>query len=73
MIDSRDFLNAKKLAETQVLLPPGRRIALAGGADCNDHRRIWDALDKVRAKHSEHGPASWSRPERREVNCRVLG
>jgi hypothetical protein len=51
MIDSRDFLNAKKLAETQVLLPPGARIAFAGGADCNDHRRIWDALDKVRAKH----------------------
>jgi hypothetical protein len=53
MIDSRDFLNVKKLAETQVLLPPGPRIAFAGGADCNDHRRIWDALDKVRAKHSD--------------------
>jgi hypothetical protein len=47
----RDFLNTKKLAEMQVLLPPGPRIAFAGGADCNDHRRIWDALDKVRAKH----------------------
>ena len=53
MIDSRDFLNAKKLTETQVLLPPGPRVAFTGGADCNDHRRIWDALDKVRAKHSE--------------------
>ena len=53
MIDSRDFLNAKKLAETQVLLPPGPRIAFAGGADCNDHHRIWDALDKVRAKHPD--------------------
>jgi hypothetical protein len=53
MIDSRDFLNAKKLAETQVLLPPGPRIAFTGGADCNDHRRIWDALDKVRAKHPD--------------------
>jgi hypothetical protein len=53
MIDSRDFLNAKNLAETQLLLPPGPRIAFAGGADCNDHRRIWDALDKVRAKHSD--------------------
>jgi uncharacterized protein YjbI with pentapeptide repeats len=30
MIDSRDFLNARKLAETQVLLPPGPRIAFAG-------------------------------------------
>jgi hypothetical protein len=51
MIDSRDFLNVKKLAETQVLLPPGPRIAFAGGADFNDHQRIWDTLDKVRAKH----------------------
>jgi hypothetical protein len=53
MIDSRDFLNAKKLAETQVLLPPGPRIAFAGGADCNDHRRIWETLDKVRVKHPD--------------------
>jgi hypothetical protein len=53
MIDSRDFLNAKKLAETQVLLPSGPRIAFAGGAECNDHRRIWDALDKVCAKHPD--------------------
>ncbi|TLG72662.1 DUF2493 domain-containing protein [Methylocystis sp. B8] len=62
MIDSRDFLNAKKLAETQVLLPRGPRIAFAGGAECNDHRRIWDALDKVCAKHPDmvllHGGAS---------------
>jgi hypothetical protein len=27
----------------------GRRPA--GGIECNDHQRIWDALDKVRAKH----------------------
>ncbi|NUJ81682.1 DUF2493 domain-containing protein [Methylocystis sp. FS] len=53
MIDSRDFLNAKKLAETQALLPPGPRIAFAGGVDCNDHQRIWSALDKVHAKHPD--------------------
>ncbi|WP_051080426.1 DUF2493 domain-containing protein [Methylocystis rosea] len=62
MIDSRDFLNAKKLAETQVLLPRGPRIAFAGGVECNDHRRIWDALDKVCAKHPDmvllHGGGS---------------
>ncbi len=62
MIDSRDFLNAKKLAETQVLLPRGHRIAFAGGVDCNDHQRIWDALDKVHAKHPDmvllHGGGS---------------
>lgn len=62
MIDSRDFINARNRAETQVLLPAGPRIAFAGGADCNDHQRIWAALDKVRAKHPEmvllHGGGS---------------
>ena len=51
MIDSRDFLNAKRRAETEVLLPPGPRIAFAGGVDYNDHARIWAALDQVREKH----------------------
>ena len=36
-----------------MLAPSGPRIAFTGGADCNDHRRIWDALDKVRAKHPD--------------------
>jgi len=51
MIDSRDFINAKRRAETQALLPAGAKIAFTGGPDFNDHARIWDALDKVRAKH----------------------
>ncbi len=53
MIDSRDFLAAKRRSETAVLLPPGPRIAFTGGVECNDHRRIWAALDKVRAKHPD--------------------
>ena len=53
MIDSRDFLNAKRRAETEVLLPQGARIAFAGGIECNDHRRIWAALDRVHAKHPD--------------------
>ena len=53
MIDSRDFLNAKRRAETQAVLPAGARIAFTGGLDCNDHARIWAALDKVRAKHPD--------------------
>ncbi len=53
MIDSRDFVNAKRRAETEVLLPAGARIAFTGGPDCNDHARIWAALDKVRAKHAD--------------------
>jgi hypothetical protein len=47
MIDSREFINARRRADAQVLLPTGTRVAFAGGVDCNDHQRIWAALDKV--------------------------
>ena len=53
MIDSRDFLAAKKRAETEVLLPSGSKIALTGGLDFNDHRLIWAKLDQVHAKHPD--------------------
>ena len=53
MIDSRDFLAARRRAETEVMLPPGPKIAFTGGFDFNDHRLIWDRLDKVHAKHPD--------------------
>jgi len=53
MIDSRDYLAAKRRAETEVMLPPGPKIALTGGLDFNDHHLIWDRLDKVRGKHPD--------------------
>ena len=53
MIDSRDFLSAKRRAETEVLVPTGPKIAITGGLDFNDHRLIWDRLDKVHAKHPD--------------------
>ena len=53
MIDSRDFLAAKRRAETEVLLPAGPKIAFTGGLDFNDHHLIWDRLDKVHAKHPD--------------------
>ena len=53
MIDSRDFLAAKRRAETEVLLPAGPKVAFTGGLDFNDHHAIWDRLDKVRAKHPD--------------------
>lgn len=53
LIDSRDFLAAKRRAEVEPLLPTGPRIAFTGGADCNDTMRIWDILDKARAKHPD--------------------
>lgn len=53
VIDSRDFLSARRRAETEVLLPAGTKIAFAGGMDFNDHNRIWESLDKAHAKHPD--------------------
>ncbi len=53
LIDSRDFIAARRRADTQLLAPSGPRIAFTGGADCNDHTRIWAALDKVHLKHPD--------------------
>ena len=52
VIDSRDFLAAKRRAETEVLVPVGPKVALTGGLDFDDHHLIWDRLDKVHAKHN---------------------
>ncbi len=52
MIDSRDFLAAKRQADNEVLLPAGPKIAFSGG-DTTDHRAIWDKLDQVHAKHPD--------------------
>ena len=51
MIDSGDFLAARRRAGTEVLLPPGRKVAFADGSECNDHAAIWAALDRVHGKH----------------------
>jgi hypothetical protein len=53
LIDSRDFLSAKRRAENEVLLPAGTKIALTGGTDFNDHRLIWAKLDQVQAKYPD--------------------
>jgi len=53
MIDSRDFLAAKRRAETEPLLPAGPKTAFTGGVDFNDTQAIWERLDKVHAKHSD--------------------
>src|SRR5467141_2665664 len=39
MIDSREFLAARRRADTELLAPAGARIAFTGGTDCNDHTR----------------------------------
>ena len=51
VVDSRDFLAAKRRAETEVMVPPGPKVAFTGGYECNDHQAIWAALDRVHAKH----------------------
>lgn len=53
VIDSRDFIAAKRRADTEVMLPAGPKIAFTGGLEFNDHRLIWDKLDQVRAKHPD--------------------
>jgi hypothetical protein len=51
MIDSREFIAARRRAETEVLLPKGPKIALTGGMAFEDHALIWDRLDKALSKH----------------------
>ncbi len=53
MIDSRDFLDARLRQKAAALLPEGTRILFTGGADVDDHRAIWDALDRARDRHPD--------------------
>jgi len=53
LIDSRDFLAAKRRTELEPLIPAGTKIAFTGGTECNDVHAIWTALDRVRAKHAD--------------------
>jgi hypothetical protein len=52
MIDSRDFIAAKRRSDTQVLVPAGPKVAFSGG-DTTDHANIWAKLDQVHAKHPD--------------------
>ncbi|HWV51717.1 MAG TPA: DUF2493 domain-containing protein [Pseudorhodoplanes sp.] len=53
VIDSRDFIAAKRRADTEIMLPAGPKIAFTGGFDFNDTSLIWDRLDQVRTKHPD--------------------
>lgn len=61
VVDSRDFIAARRRAETVVMIPAGTKVAFTGGKDCNDTDAIFAALDRVRAKHPDmvllHGGA----------------
>jgi len=72
MIDSRDFLAVKKRADNGVLLPAGPKVAVTGGLDFNDHRLIWDRLDKVHAKHPDMVLLHGGSPKG-ATDCRQMG
>lgn len=61
MIDSRDYLSAKKIQETTVMIPPGTRIAFTGGTKYQNTDKIWAVLDKALARYPDmvllHGNA----------------
>ncbi|MFP1133109.1 DUF2493 domain-containing protein [Asticcacaulis sp. W401b] len=53
MIDSRDFLAAKRKASNDVLVPTGPKVLFTGGLDCQDYQLIWARLDKVHAQYPD--------------------
>jgi YspA, cpYpsA-related SLOG family len=53
MIDSRDFIAARRRAEAEVMVPAGPKVAFTGGLDFNDYQLIWDRLDRVHGKHPD--------------------
>lgn len=53
VIESREFVNARRYADGQLLLPPGERIYVSGGADYDDHREVWRVLDDVHSRHPQ--------------------
>lgn len=74
VIESREFVNDRRFADAKLLIPPGERIYVSGGADYDDHRRIWQLLDQVYGRHpqmvllhggsrtgAEHIAALWAR------------
>lgn len=61
LVESRDFVAARRRADAEVLLPKGPKIAVSGASTFNDHALIWSVLDKVLAKYPDmvvlHGGA----------------
>jgi len=53
VIDSRDFINAKRYKETNTLTPPGTLIALSGGINFNNTDAIYKALDGVLSRNPD--------------------
>ena len=69
MIDSRDFLAAKRADERSAATrrTEGR---LLPAADFNDHKLIWAKLDQIRAKHPDMVLMHGGSPKRRKIAAR---
>ena len=50
VIASKDFINARRWADKQVLVPPGTRIAVSSGPAFNDVNFIYATMDQIKAK-----------------------
>ncbi len=61
MVDSNDYINAKRYAETNVLIPQGTKIAIAGGISFQDYKAVYAALNDAKSRHPDmvllHGGA----------------
>ena len=53
VIESRDFISARRRRDNEVHCPDGTRIAFAGGPDFQDHDAIWKVLDRTREKYPD--------------------
>ena len=73
MIDSREFLAARRRADTQAPAPAGTRIAFTGGTDCNDHHAHLGRARQGPRQAPRHGAAAWRQPARRRAHRRLLG
>jgi len=52
-IDSKDFVAARRYAETHQLAPKGTKIAFTGGMDYADANQVWATLDLTFAKYPD--------------------
>ena len=73
LIDSRDFIAARRRADTQTLAPSGPRIAFTGGADCNDHTAHLGGARQSAFEAPRHGAAARRLTKRRRAHRRLLG
>ncbi|MDG3444580.1 DUF2493 domain-containing protein [Nitrospirillum amazonense] len=53
MLDSRDFMAARREARNSVYIPKGPKVAVIGGPDIVDVNQIFGVLDKVLERHPD--------------------